>query len=221
MLGDTHGHDSWKRVVEIEKDADKFVFLGDYFDSFSINTDTQVENFKDILAFADNGKTVILLGNHDYHYLCDLRHGYSGFNGVRKLVVQPLLKRAIEEGKIELLHIEGDIIMSHAGVTDYWLNNVCDVHDLAEISLETINLSTLDFNILKGYSAYGNTISNSPIWVRPYSLSEDHVKGYRQIVGHTCMRNAVNDGDFWFCDTMHMGDYICIDNGIITIKNYK
>jgi len=36
ILGDTHGRDLWKQIVEIENDADRIIFLGDYFDSFDI-----------------------------------------------------------------------------------------------------------------------------------------------------------------------------------------
>jgi predicted phosphodiesterase len=32
-LGDTHGRDIWKTIVKIEEDFDKFIFIGDYFDT--------------------------------------------------------------------------------------------------------------------------------------------------------------------------------------------
>ena len=36
VLGDTHGRDIWKKIVEANPDADLFIFIGDYFDSFNI-----------------------------------------------------------------------------------------------------------------------------------------------------------------------------------------
>jgi predicted phosphodiesterase len=35
-IGDIHGRDYWKQIIEQEQDADVFVFVGDYFDSFTI-----------------------------------------------------------------------------------------------------------------------------------------------------------------------------------------
>jgi predicted phosphodiesterase len=32
-LGDTHGRSKWKEIVEKENDADKIIFIGDYFDA--------------------------------------------------------------------------------------------------------------------------------------------------------------------------------------------
>ena len=34
LIGDIHGRTQWKKIVEKEKDADKFIFLGDYFDPY-------------------------------------------------------------------------------------------------------------------------------------------------------------------------------------------
>ena len=46
IIGDIHGHDSWKQVVAQEQDADRFVFVGDYFDSFTVTGVVQIHNFK-------------------------------------------------------------------------------------------------------------------------------------------------------------------------------
>ena len=74
LMGDIHGHDSWKQIISQEQDADRFIFVGDYFDSFTIPGATQIQNFQDIIEFKETGgKSVILLiGNHDYHYLPEL-----------------------------------------------------------------------------------------------------------------------------------------------------
>ncbi len=46
MIGDLHGRDCWKWIVETEK-ADRYVFIGDYFDSFDIPGLLQMHNFKE------------------------------------------------------------------------------------------------------------------------------------------------------------------------------
>lgn len=71
VLGDTHGQNKWKKIIEANKDADEVIFIGDYFDSFTIPFSEQLSNFVDILNYkTDNkDKVVLLLGNHDYQYL--------------------------------------------------------------------------------------------------------------------------------------------------------
>ena len=52
-IGDTHGRSKWKEIVEREKDADKIVFIGDYFDAkdggYSANR--QIVNFNEIVEY--------------------------------------------------------------------------------------------------------------------------------------------------------------------------
>ena len=66
-IGDCHGRKHWERVVEEVKEFDKFIFMGDYFDSReSISYDTQIANFKKILEFKETypDKVILLIGNH-------------------------------------------------------------------------------------------------------------------------------------------------------------
>ena len=34
FIGDVHGRTNWKQIIDKEKDADKFIFFGDYFDPY-------------------------------------------------------------------------------------------------------------------------------------------------------------------------------------------
>jgi metallophosphoesterase superfamily enzyme len=70
LIGDIHGHDSWKQIIEQEQDADRIIFVGDYFDSFTIPGLIQCENFQDIIEFkkTSDKEVVLLVGNHDYNY---------------------------------------------------------------------------------------------------------------------------------------------------------
>ena len=64
LIGDIHGRTNWKQIVEKEKDADKFIFFGDYFDPYdwSLSLNEIVNNFNDILEFKNkNPNKVILL----------------------------------------------------------------------------------------------------------------------------------------------------------------
>ena len=77
IIGDLHGKDIWKRILNQET-FDRVIFMGDYFDSFHILPQTQIDNFKDLVEFYSNNDVVLLIGNHDYHYLSE--HAiYSGY----------------------------------------------------------------------------------------------------------------------------------------------
>ena len=84
---------------------------------------------------------------------------------------------------IQIVYVtEDNYILSHAGVTKTFLERFEMQHplDINERFKE-------DRKILKhtGYNVYGDDPANGPLWVRPFSLANDAVDGYKQIVGHT------------------------------------
>ena len=64
VIADIHGRDLWKK--QIEENADLYIFLGDYFDSFYIEGEDQIKNFLEIKDFYENNKdkVILLAGNH-------------------------------------------------------------------------------------------------------------------------------------------------------------
>ena len=60
FIGDIHGRSIWKQIVEKEN-ADRVIFIGDYFDSYDIIAVEQIQNFKDIIEYKVNsGKEEIM-----------------------------------------------------------------------------------------------------------------------------------------------------------------
>lgn len=220
VLGDTHGHDSWKAVVNHE-DFDKVIFLGDYLDSFTVKPEVIANNFCDLLNFKQSmgDKCKLLYGNHDHSYWNAERCSGYKFHAVS--MYMPLLEDAFKESLIDLIHIEGDIIFSHAGVSEYWLKKVAILESVHDINFNTIvNLDTLNWNMMTGYDGYGNTISQSPIWIRPQSLLKSKVDGYRQIVGHTNMGTPVDEQGLYFNDLLP-DYYIIVEDGDIKFVENK
>ncbi|MFW5982989.1 MAG: metallophosphoesterase, partial [bacterium] len=93
-FGDIHGLDIWKKIADTEfllktpnapiMDYDKYIFVGDYVDSFKKTNNEIYENLVEIIKFKkmypDN--VVLLWGNHDVQYLTSFKeHGCSGFRG--------------------------------------------------------------------------------------------------------------------------------------------
>lgn len=222
ILGDTHGHDTWKRILEKEN-PDRVIFLGDYFDSFTISPQVQADNFKEIISTQEtmgNDKMILLLGNHDYHYFVN-GCNYSGYQYRTKVLAKPLLDSAVSKGSLKIIHIEDNTIFSHAGISQYWFENVSGADKLEDITFEKLNLTTLDWNGIMGYNAYGDTISNSPLWIRPNSLIKDHIGEYNQVVGHTTTKRVellpVFASHIYICDSLPY-EYLTIEDGEFKIK---
>jgi hypothetical protein len=183
-MGDVHGRDLWKR--HLEKDFSEFYILGDYFDSFDVSFEFQLENFLELCKAARTDSRIKLcLGNHDYHYLKNIfSQEYSGFQSGKL----PGIRKALEENMdlIKVLYVTEDrIIISHAGVSTTFMRRM-KAHGVHKP--EDINTAFLqDRNVLtfSGANIYGDDVTQSPIWIRPVSLIKDHLAGYSQIVGHT------------------------------------
>lgn len=184
-IGDTHGRDVWKKIVEKEADADRIVFIGDYFDTFnlSLKGHTEMNNFKEIVQLKrDNpDKVVLLIGNHDFHYMDFARESYSGYNMQFAVIFSNLLYDARDVMKI--CHIEEGCMFTHAGVTNRWLadNNITvdGINELFKTNPDA-------FRFYRGdKSQCGDNWHQSPIWVRPEALVSDAQLDYIQVVGHT------------------------------------
>lgn len=196
-VGDIHGRTNWKEALK--SDFTEMYFVGDYFDSFDpISATEQIYNFLEICELARKDPRVKLcLGNHDYHYLSGLGRNeeYSGFQSYKRYDIRIEIEKNID--LLKIVYITDDkIIISHAGVTKTFLA-INDIH-LEDINSEFIsNRSLLKF---VGYNVYGDSVESSPIWVRPYSLLDDKIDGYKQIVGHTRMKLIQTIQDCTFID---------------------
>jgi hypothetical protein len=229
-LGDIHGRPVWKSIVENET-FDKIVFIGDYFDSKEgISGKDQRKNFKDIIHFKKShpDKVVLLIGNHDYHYLKYVYQTYSGFQAFEQPAIQELLEDAISENLLQICYRWENFLFTHAGVTRHWFSVIFEKEFSDKSSLEdTLNdlfkTKRTAFGFMQGpmCEPNGDNSYQSPIWVRPYSLSLGMIDGFIQVVGHTIrpkimpyQKDAVNG--IVEIDTLGTsGEYLVIENGTI------
>ena len=229
VLGDTHGRDNWKKIVA-ENTFDKVVFIGDYFDSHDgISAKDQISNFEDLMDYkkANMDKVVLLIGNHDFHYLSAIHEQYSGFQRWSAFDIRILLEEALREDLLQMCFIDGDYIFTHAGVTKTWLAST-QYKDGVPID-EHINTifkerpQMFEFNMGTNYSQYGDDVCQSPIWVRPYSLTEDGIDGFAQIVGHTTVDTiTIIQNKIILIDTLGTsGEFLIIQNDKIAGRYYN
>lgn len=223
VIGDIHGHSSWKKIIDQEKDFDLIIFLGDYFDSFGVGVENIHKNYKEIREFQEQNedKVITLMGNHDLHYLIPTE--YSGYKWQTKSKMYYLLLSDYENNLLPRIHIVDNIIFSHAGITKTWLNNINGIVSLDTIeekliAINSIPLFHFDINYID-FNMYGDSISNGPLWVRPASLLKDKLDNFIQIVGHTHFKNhKINTiDDVYFCDSLP-NEYLIINNNNFIIK---
>jgi predicted phosphodiesterase len=220
-IGDTHGRKHWEKIVKKESDADKVIFIGDYFDSFTIPFEAQLENFMEILKFKNEnpGKVVLIIGNHDFHYLSFAGEKYSGYQDEHARELNLLLEEQVENGVMQIAYQEDNFLFTHAGVTIEWARNNGLSDGNWENSLEELFRTTPQaFRFTKGDSS-GDDISQSPIWVRPRSLYEDRLAHTKQVVGHSSMEKIIMGEGLHFIDTMGTSkEYLSIIDGVVEIK---
>jgi hypothetical protein len=238
VLGDTHGRSFWKLAVNLE-DPDRVIFIGDYFDSFDINSETQLNNFLDILEFKKtSGKEVVLLiGNHDHHYFPEIGYtGTSGYQQVGKYQIEPVIDANREH--LQIAYQFNNYLFSHAGVSTVFMDDVFGKGgwNIDQVSVELNELfrykpHAFTFN---GWDPYGNDDKQTPIWIRPTALMRANKKTelknqYIQIFGHTenggISLNHVNKaagGKYYNIDCLGTsGEYLIIQNDKIKVGSIR
>lgn len=240
VLGDTHGRPYWKQIVANEN-PDRVIFIGDYFDSYDDYTAAeQMYNFKEIIEYKETSFTndgtdeqhktdvIMLIGNHDYHYMRGVNESYSGYQYGARAAIEQLL----EDNKqhLQMTYEMNGFLFSHAGISPDWLlihgysieHNVVDyVNDLYKYTPRVFEFA--------GYDPYGDSVISSPIWIRPRSLQNANYDSflkdkYIQVVGHTQVKQIDREGKstggrYYYIDALGTsGEYMIIEDSKISFN---
>jgi predicted phosphodiesterase len=243
ILPDIHGRGVWQYIVQKEN-ADRVIFLGDYFDSFHIPGLDQIHNFKQIIEFKETSFTdegtdnqhktdvILLIGNHDYHYFPEI--GYTGTSGYQGGIA-PNITRIVDENRqhLQMAYKMDNLLFTHAGVSSLFMDQVFgengwnidnvdeELNELFEYRPRTFEFNEYD------RSGYGDHIAQTPIWIRPIALlkanrESELKKKYIQIVGHTNTKHIdfagkSTGGRYYFVDTLDniQPEYLTIVDGEI------
>lgn len=240
-IGDIHGRDYWKQIIEQEQDADIFVFVGDYFDSFTIKGPDQINNFLDIVEFKKQSKVpvILLIGNHDYHYYPGIED--SGTSGYQTLMA-PSIKHVVSDNKqhLQVAYQSGEFVFTHAGLSSEWLDDIVDGWSVDSLDATINDLFRFQPNKLAyrsykqvgstvyGVGGYGSETFQGPLWIRPKALMAANKKTLRkqiiQVVGHTPqetidIKGKSTGGRYYFIDTLEYGQnqYLIVKDGVVSL----
>lgn len=247
IIGDVHGRDQWKQIVAQESDANRFVFVGDYFDSFDISAVEQMHNFKEIVELKEtSGKEVIMLiGNHDYHYYPEI--GDSSTSGYQ-IRMAPSIKQLIYENRqhLQVAYRIDEFVFTHAGISSEWLDDfipnwkldtmVDQINDLfnytpVNLCYRSYKITDKENGIVIGSGGFGAETYQGPMWIRPKALMVANRDTLRkeiiQVVGHTHQNEIDKEGKatggrYYFVDTQETSqEYMIITDGQISFNKIE
>ena len=211
IVPDVHGRAFWKEAVEeYLQQCSKIVFLGDYTDPYQmegISWRSALENFQQIIDFKQGHQeqVVLLLGNHDLHYLSSEFTRGSRYSSSHAREVKELLQS--HASFFQFAHQEQlanrTFLFTHAGVSPSWYQ---DHHEeIGTLDAEALNRLDTPYhrlNMLSEVSPYrgGWDRHGSFLWSDVNEWYEDScIDGIYQVFGHTQLADAPIICPHWAC----------------------
>ena len=218
VIGDLHGKDLWIDIIRSMPDVNRWVFLGDYVDSFTFTGEQIILNLKRIIELkkADPTGVILLLGNHDIQYLFYPKYRCTGFRAEMAEALRIIFTENAD--LFQLAHSEGNHLFTHAGVSEAWHNknagvnflkgSVSDIADHINMGLYLSSIREPIMQIGDSRNKYpsGNDIPGGPLWADLSETMNGLPTGIHQVVGHTKTDNIrfvmKNQGSsISYCDT--------------------
>lgn len=232
IIGDVHGRETWKDIVNIEGTDQRYIFVGDYWDSYDVSFNDQRDNYLDILSFKKNNmnNVELLIGNHDFNQYV-YNNKCSGYQDTYAPQIRQLLNDHFDLFDVvtTVISEKSEYVVSHAGFTKVWCNEFIHypsdiVQFVKNINKQWKNGLTKQFFFQTVHNSvidmYGINPNQGPMWVRPDTLKEYGIRA-NQIVGHTegkKIKTKVTDENYeiYFVDSQP--EYLTITNEGIIIK---
>lgn len=197
IIPDVHGRSFWRPAVA-SGDYDKIIFLGDYVDPYPderIGELTALHGLMDIIDFYDRypDQVVLLLGNHDLHYLSPYYHEMCPCDRYDEKHSDVLHLLFTKGDRFNLAHEETigsqKYLFTHAGVNQPWLKrNLKVIRQPDAIHLNRLLLFDEGIETLRqvGLLRWGMYLTGSVVWSDCEELAvSDPLPDVYQIVGHT------------------------------------
>jgi len=218
VFGDIHGSTYWKKAVD-ENPGCRHIFLGDYLDPYEdVAPEKLIVNLKEIMQLKKDrhDEVILLLGNHDLHYLHLDIEPFCRFDEV--------IAEAAHDLFVENRHLfvfafqEDNHIFSHAGISKKWFFDDFGGNANKNIAKQLNNPYSDQLPALYRYGASRGGDRNAVggiFWADIGELYFDILQNYTQIVGHNRVGNirehTDNDGKIIFCDCLYNQIYLKLE----------
>lgn len=204
IIPDIHTKIDIAQKIIDDNPADMRVFLGDIYDDFAdnpVNAKRTAVWHKETLA---DPKNHFLFGNHDMHYAFpDNRHlRCSGFTLAKSAEIREVMEPQ-DWLTTRLFCCAGSWLLSHAGLNpSLGYTSVEDLEERCEHALDAAAQGVLDPLTNAGQSRNGSGYVGGLTW-QDWNHEFKPLKGWNQIVGHTCGFGArqYKDTNNWCLDT--------------------
>lgn len=204
FVGDLHGNVGFLGKVIKAFPDERFVFSGDYLDSFVWGPAACAETLEKVLSLVQKKKAVALLGNHELSYLDPREHLATGFDRRTAALVQ-----ALDMGKLQPFYWEDGVLATHAGVSALWLNYVgIDAESFVKDPVSALaelagSWSSKFYGI--GSARNGFDLVGGPLWC-DFNYEFEPVAGIVQVFGHTPVEQPIERSGNYCIDCIERGD---------------
>jgi hypothetical protein len=198
-IGDTHGRIKWRYFADIGKmldekeytpKYDKYIFTGDYVDSWSALDNTIIEQLNYIIKLKQKypSHVVLLIGNHDLQYMFEGEFRCSGY---REHLFTQLNK--IYNDNIHLFqpcYKYADYLWTHAGISgefyERYIKGIKCPYIEQIICSEYKNHNSHIFDV--GFTRGGANELGGIFWADICETKHDLVDGLNQVIGHSTVQ---------------------------------
>lgn len=242
IIPDIHGRTFWKKDTEtFLKNNEKgiIVFLGDYLDPYekeNIMPDDAIENFKKIIEFKKEhiDNVVLLLGNHDLHYILYNFDECSRYDRWRAKRISFIFLDNISLFKMAFSITSGGkkFILSHAGIQKNWVEEFFSDIDMKITDDNVVEFMNAQFDSIRTpLGAHSTTFPvklnvmtpirggyfhkhGSMVWAdfTEYLRHDTEIYGDFQIFGHTKVKKPIIINNVACLDCMQS---FILENGVI------
>lgn len=216
-IGDIHGLNTWIDIVKNNPDY-RIIFLGDYLDPYHyVSRSSLIKNLNAIIELKKSRPedVILLLGNHDMHYLTpDIPLGTRYDTYIAEKASQTFLDNI---DLFQYAYQEEEKIFVHAGISHDWFIDDFKGNLNADIAEQLNHPTTEQITSLYrvGGLRGGYPSDKGGIFWADIDELTDPLHGYTQIVGHNRVRKITErSGDYQnkiiFCDSLFNGEYLMI-----------
>lgn len=236
VIGDIHSRSIWEDVVRHAQDnSDQIVFTGDYIDPYdSTPFDTLYNILNDIIDFKKSQSAILLIGNHDTHYLYDDIQKSTRYDRKNATKFEKIYQENID--LFQYAYQIDNYLFTHAGVSNTWFNSFKNVLILNGIQPDNSNIGDV-LNKMGGESTLTNRILNIPgmsrggyapsggiTWADYSDTYRDYLTGFEQFVGHSKVKFIDKQsipsipGSITYCDVLETpNDNMKYNYGIVEL----